>query len=169
MGLFILLLPPMEFLVMRAVAQQTGWAFVLLCLFIGVVLGRALMRHGRESLQNAMQSVQPGVSGKPMADGVAWFVIGLLLVIPGFITDLLAALLLVPAVRRRILGGMARQMQSSPFGGGVFMGGAGMQWPPQSSHAGQGEIIDVESTVRDIEEPPLRLPAPSPGEPGGHP
>jgi UPF0716 protein FxsA len=108
-GLF--LLPLAEVATFAAIATAIGW-FWTLCLFLATtVLGLALLRRsGRRDIDRlrdawrrdglrAFHLESPGIG--PMLGGI-------LLVFPGFITDALGLLLLVPAIRRRLRARFAR-------------------------------------------------------------
>lgn len=108
-GLF--LLPFAEVATFAAVVIAVGWLWAL-CLFLATtILGLALLRRsGRRDLDRmrdawrrdglrALHLEGPGIG--PMLGGI-------LLVFPGFITDALGLLLLVPAIRRRLRARFAR-------------------------------------------------------------
>ena len=100
-----LALPVLEILVIVEVARWIGGALTFLLLAAGVVLGIWLIRReGQRSLRAMMTGWR---SGAPAVDRLArsgWVVLaGVLLAIPGFITDVLAAVVSIP-LTRRLLG-----------------------------------------------------------------
>ena len=112
-GLF--LLPLAEIAVFVAVAVAIGW-LPAVCLFLATtILGLVILRRsGRSDLDRfrdafrrdgfrAIHLESPGLG--PMLGGI-------LLVFPGFVTDLLGALLLVPLVRRKLRGLAARARET---------------------------------------------------------
>jgi UPF0716 protein FxsA len=111
----LILLPLAEVAAFAVIASLIGW-FWTFCLFIATsVLGLALLRRsGRRDIDRlrdawrrnglrAMHLESPGVG--PMLGGI-------LLAFPGFITDALGLLLLVPAVRRRLRARATRAADS---------------------------------------------------------
>lgn len=146
MGMLLLLLPPAEILLMIWLADRYGWGLVVLGCFIGFFLGRGLIRwRGQVFYQRALAAAerdQPPAAA--LTGGIAWYVAGVLFMIPGFITDLLALLVLLPPVQRRLLGRFGEMVQSRIIMGGSMggPGAGGFRWPPQDE-AG-GEIIDIE-------------------------
>lgn len=107
----LFLLPIAELAVFVALALTIGWLWTI-CLFIATTLvGLILLQHtGRSNLDRfretfrregfyAIHLESPGLG--PMLGGI-------LLVFPGFITDVAGALLLVPAIRRKFRTLVAR-------------------------------------------------------------
>jgi UPF0716 protein FxsA len=119
--LFLLLLigvPVIEVFALIEVAHAIGWRFALLALIVISVIGVRLTRvQGRALIDHISLAVSerraPGTSAIDRALG---FLGAVLLAIPGFVTDLLGALLLLPPTRRlarrwisrRYLGRMMR-------------------------------------------------------------
>jgi UPF0716 protein FxsA len=77
---------------------------ILLCI-LSAVAGMSLMRaQGLATLDRLRASVEAGGGPRgPMANGALVVVAGMLLIIPGFFTDAVGLLLLVPAVRRQVI------------------------------------------------------------------
>jgi UPF0716 protein FxsA len=72
-------------------------ALVILTALFGVVIARI---EGLRKLQQIKQSLSQGiVPAEEMVDGVLIFVAGILLIIPGVLTDLFALVLLIPYTR----------------------------------------------------------------------
>ena len=84
------------------------------------VIGSQLMRRqGMETLREIQRRQQRGeIPAGPMLEGVALLIAGVLLITPGFISDTLGFLLLVPPLRTRL----ARALLSRVF---VMRGAAG--------------------------------------------
>lgn len=104
-GAACLALPVLEILLIVRVAHWIGAGATFLLLLAGVAVGSLLIRRVGQRSMRQMASVLRG--GVPSTEGLAssgWFVLGgVLLIIPGFITDAVALLLITP-VTRRILG-----------------------------------------------------------------
>lgn len=101
----LLLLPAAEIAAFILVALLIGW-FWTTCLFLATTaLGvLVLRRSGRNDIDRFRAALAAnGVRAIRLeTPGLGPIVGGILLVFPGFITDILGALLLIPAVRRRL-------------------------------------------------------------------
>lgn len=108
-GAVALALPVLEILLIIQVGHWIGAGPTFLLLLAGVVLGSlVIQREGRRSFQQLRDGL---LRGAPSTDGLAasgWVVTGgVLLIVPGFITDIVGAVLIVPLTRRivgRLLG-----------------------------------------------------------------
>lgn len=103
-GAACLALPVLEVLLIIRVGHWIGAGPTLLLLLAGVVVGYLLIRReGRRSFQQLAAGLR---SGTPSTDDLAnsgWRVVGgVLLILPGFITDVVAALVIVPTTRRML-------------------------------------------------------------------
>jgi UPF0716 protein FxsA len=87
-----------------AVAHLIGVLWCVLLLLAGWPVGGWLLRaEGRAALARLRDSLAMGrPPGPGLLDGALALLAGPLLIVPGFITDALALLLLVPLVRRRV-------------------------------------------------------------------
>ena len=119
-GLF--LLPLAEMAVFVAVALAIGW-FPAICLFLATtILGLLVLRRsGRSDFDRFCEAFRrDGFAAIHLeSPGLGPMLGGILLVFPGFITDVAGALLLVPAVRRQLRrmiarSRVARRRQSDP-------------------------------------------------------
>lgn len=117
-------------------------ALVLLAAFGGVALIRW---QGLQTLGRLQASLEAGGDPTgPLAHGALVAIAGILLVIPGFLTDVAALLLLVPAVRTALIRrGAARTTVhvSTTFGG-------------RARPAQPPETIDADYEVVDDDDPP---------------
>jgi UPF0716 protein FxsA len=94
----LLLLPALELAAFVAVALAIGFGWAVLLLLFGSFCGLLLLRHGGGSHIARIRSAMNGRSFTALeADGRGGLIIlsGLLLLVPGFITDALAVLLLI--------------------------------------------------------------------------
>ncbi len=100
--LFLLILVPLlELYILIKIGGYLGAlqtvALVVLAALLGIVLVRL---EGLRTLQKIRQSLSQGiVPAEEMVDGVLIFVGGILLIIPGVLTDLFALVLLIPYTR----------------------------------------------------------------------
>lgn len=168
-GLILLMLPLAELLLTLSLARHLGWLWVLAGLFAGFVFGSLLIRlRGAVFLRQAMAAMsrQEAPTGA-LVQGLAWYIAGVLLIIPGFMTDALALLVLLPPVRRFMVGRLQKltegrfvKMQTVFTGShtsmhGGMSGGMGGQGWQQGQGAG-GDVFDGEA--REINEDAPRLP-----------
>jgi UPF0716 protein FxsA len=137
MGLLLVLLfivvPIAELFVIIQVGELIGvWPTLLLLLLDAIVGSWLLKREGRAAWRRFNQALaERRMPGKEVADGFLVILGGALLIAPGFLTDILGVLLLIPVTRavfRRILrrwtvGRVA--IVGFPGAGGASWGGFG--------------------------------------------
>ena len=130
----LLALPVLEIVGIIWVGHQIGAGWTLLLLLVGIVAGILLIqRAGQRSLRVIASTVRQGQLPTENLAQSGWMVAGgVLFVIPGFITDVLGAFVIVPTTRR-LLGRVLRH---------VVPGNA--LWVPPSAPT-QGD--DAEPTV----------------------
>ncbi|WAF67125.1 FxsA family protein [Aeromonas dhakensis] len=104
--LFLLLvgLVVLELTVMIEVGSVIGALPTVGLLILTAVLGSSLVRsEGIKTLFNAQQKMQQGeMPGREVMGGMMLALAGLLLIIPGFVTDLFGILLLQPWLRNKL-------------------------------------------------------------------
>lgn len=128
--LFILfaLLPILEIALLVNVGSVIGgWntiGLVILTAFIGAYF---VKREGISTLQTAQAKMQRNeVPGKELVEGLMLVVAGVLLVTPGFITDILGFLFVLPGSRHVIAAQLSKQLKMRVVVSGVHSGmGAG--------------------------------------------
>jgi len=127
-ALFIAI-PILEMVVLIQVGQQIGalWTIVLVLLtaFIGINL---LRYQGLSTLSRATWRMQSGqIPAQEMLEGILLAVGGALLLTPGFVTDTIGFLLLVPLTRQifasRLMGRFKSFASANVTGGGFSAGG----------------------------------------------
>ncbi len=114
-AVFLAILPLLELLVFVAVASTIGfWNAVLLTIVTSVIGALLLRMQGRTNLRQFQQSVSEGlvISGNFTGPGLFTVLAGLLLLLPGFLTDLIAVLILVPQVRKLFAAMVARVLRT---------------------------------------------------------
>jgi len=98
-----------------AVAATIGfWNAVLLTVVTSMIGALLLRMQGQTRLRQFQHSVSDGfaVSGNFSGPGLFTVLAGFLLLLPGFLTDLLAVLMLVPQVRRLFAAMVTRTMRT---------------------------------------------------------
>jgi UPF0716 protein FxsA len=102
-----------ELFVAVQVANAIGVGYMILLLIVSWPLGAwALRLQGRAAWRRLDAAVSAGRSpGREVLDGVLVLVGGLLLIVPGFISDLVGVLALLPPTRSLLRGQLARNLQ----------------------------------------------------------
>jgi UPF0716 protein FxsA len=100
--LVALAFPLLELAVLIKVGQSIGfWSTVLLLVATGVFGGWLVQRQGLAAAQRAMATIGQGEAPiAPVIDSVLIMLAGVLLLLPGLITDVAGLLLLIPPLRR---------------------------------------------------------------------
>lgn len=136
--LFLLLigLVLLELTVMIEVGSVMGALSTVGLLVLAAVIGSSLVRsEGIKTLLTAQQKMQQGeMPGREVMGGMMLALAGLLLIIPGFVTDFFGILLLLPWLRNRLADKLV--------GSGQFrmqMGGFQAQRPPFEARPGEDE------------------------------
>lgn len=131
------------------VGSMIGFGWALGIALVTAVLGSLLVRRAGLSVWGRFRGkVNQGVlPGRELSDGAAILVSGAFLISPGFITDTLGFLLLIPAVRVMIYRNVTRRMSGRLK---VFAGGRGVRpdWPGAPEEVLRYEIIDSEKDTR---------------------
>jgi UPF0716 protein FxsA len=114
MPLFLILVavPLIEIALFVTVGGWLGLWPTLGLVVLGALAGTLLIRAQGAAALTRLQSAAAGGGdlGGPLADGAALVVAGMLLVMPGFLTDALGLALMVPGIRQRVVAGAARRM-----------------------------------------------------------
>lgn len=111
--LLFVLIPVIELSVLIRVGEVLGtWTTIGLVLFTAV-LGVSLVRsQGLSTLMQVQQKFARGEApGQEIVEGMMLAMAGILLVIPGFVTDAIGLLLLTPFTRRPIAALLFKRMQ----------------------------------------------------------
>jgi UPF0716 protein FxsA len=116
LGLFIVV-PIVELAVIIQVGQAIGVLPTIVTLLAVSVIGSWLVkREGMGVWRRFRQQMEAGhVPGKELADGVMIMLAGALLLTPGFVTDALGILLLLPPVRAGIRASALRRLTSRVY------------------------------------------------------
>ncbi len=149
-ALILIVVPVAEVFAFGEVGLAIGWLWAVLLLLGTSVLGVLLMRvQGRRAIQRVATAVsERRAPGGAAIDGALGFLGAALLVVPGFVTDAVGALLMIPAARM-----LTRRVISRRYGGRVvsFASAAGRFVPGDRSRPS----ADVDSTATDGDVPRL--------------
>lgn len=139
-----------------------GWAAFIL-LIAGFYFGLKLMRaQGVQALMASAQTMDAGSNPLTrIAEGVVNALAGILFLFPGFISDILALILLLPPVKKGMAQHLSKQGQfgmfaagqggmfGGAFGAGGFAGGFGQ---PGKSANDQGNVYEHEGNAHVQED-----------------
>lgn len=154
--LAILLLPLVEIAVFITVGERIGVAATIAAIVATAAGGILLVRiQGFSTLRRAHEAMQRGEAPVGEAiDGALLALAGLLLIIPGFVTDLIGFLLLVPPVRRFLAARVLARSVVQVRGGGPRGGGPGVRSGPVI----EGEFQEVDDPEPRGDRPDRELP-----------
>jgi UPF0716 protein FxsA len=115
--LLLIGLPVLEIFVFIEVGHAIGWLAASVALLASSVLGARLLRlQGRSAIERVTLAVsERRAPARAAIDGLLGFLGGVLLAIPGFVTDAFGVLLLLPLTRR-----LAGRWISLHYGGRVM-------------------------------------------------
>lgn len=144
-ALFLVLWPIAELLVAIEVARLVGVLVMVLLLVISMPLGLRLMRaEGRGAWRRLRLTAAQGTPpGREVLDAGLIVAGGTLLIVPGFITDVVGLLLLIAPTRR-----FARSLLIRNLGRRMMVAAAGRRPAP-------GRGYDVDSTASEIDRAQL--------------
>ena len=116
MRLFIMLLPWLELFTLIQLGVMTSALTALLYVFATFLLGLAVIRRQGQGMFERLREAQDGriLGAHLLLDDMAMGLAGLLLLIPGLISDVAALLVMVGPLRRRIVRAL-RGPQPEPF------------------------------------------------------
>jgi UPF0716 protein FxsA len=139
--LLFIAVPIAELAVIIQVGQAIGVWWTIALLLADSILGSWLMRHqGRSAWRRFNVVVQEGrVPAREVLDGALVIFGGALLLTPGFITDILGLILLIPPTRALVRGILARRLAHR------------MITSAQRPRARPGPDYDVEGTAVDLD------------------
>lgn len=134
-----------EVFVAIKVADAIGVLYMLLLLIVTWPLGTwALRSEGRAAWRRLSAAVAAGRSpGREVLDGALVLIGGMLLIVPGFLSDVVAICALFPPTRSLLRGRLSRHLHSrfvvsaTRFGGGA-------------------RTYDVDSTATDVDQSQLQ-------------
>lgn len=132
------LLPLVEIAIFIAVGGRIGVGPTLALILASAVLGVAILRGQQARALAMMQGGLHVAPGTFLAQGAFRVLAGILLVLPGFLTDALGLILLVPPLQRAIVRAIGARATVA----------SATVWR-------QGDIVEGEFTVRDPGRDPL--------------
>ncbi len=149
--LFLLfaVMPMIEIMILLQVAENIGGWFTFSLVLITAFIGAQLVRQqGISTMLTARTKMASGtVPGQELVEGVLLLIAGVLLVTPGFVTDGIGFLFVLPMTRPAIARFLMSQFTVKAMHGG-FQGdnpfGGNSQAKPQEKNRTDGDIIEGE-------------------------
>jgi UPF0716 protein FxsA len=145
--ILFLLVPLIEIYLIIKVGSVMGAGLTVLAIIGTAVIGATLLRvQGLSTLQRAQLSIAKGeVPAVAMLEGVALALSGFLLLTPGFFTDAIGFLLLIPALRQTVI---TRLLKNSQF---MYRSHtASSQQTYKQSTVIEGEIVEETDSDRHL-------------------
>jgi len=141
----VLLLPFVELAAFIQVSTWIGvWQALALLIMVSFLGAWMVKQQGVGAWWRIREELARGrVPAARLVDTALLAAAGVLFLVPGFVTDVIAALLLVPPVRALVRGALGRRYNVAVAVGPV---------PQRRSTSGSGGAYDVESRVRDPRE-----------------
>lgn len=146
--LLFILIPVIELSVLIKVGAQIGSLTTVALVFLTAIVGVALIRRqGFETTRQAQEKMRRGeLPASEMAEGIMLMFAGVCLLIPGFVTDALGAVLLITPLRKVVATSVALDFMKKRMN-------MRAHWSHRDAngHYTQGDIIDGEysSTKED--------------------
>ncbi len=156
--LVLLSIPILEIGLFIQVGGLIGLWPTLGLIILTAVIGAALMRRqGIAALARLQASIDAGEDPRgPIADGAFILIAGMLLLTPGFFTDAVGLILLIPGARAAVIRRLSGRMRR---GGFVFIRASGRTGPaqrgPRRPRPG-GDTIEADYEVLDDVPPSQR-------------
>jgi UPF0716 protein FxsA len=125
--LLLLVAMVVEITVLVVIGQAIGLLPTILLLILASVVGIWLLRReGTRTMKSAVQAMRENrVPHREMIDGLLIAVAGGLVLVPGFVSDVLGLALLLPPTRallaRRLTGVAERRARSARHGGAIVV------------------------------------------------
>jgi UPF0716 protein FxsA len=152
LALLFIAVPVGEIYILLEVGGMLGLVPTLGIIVVTAVVGAYLARHqGLAALREMQRAMATGEKvGRSIIEAALVLVAGVTMLTPGFFTDAVGLLLLVPPVRRLVAGWIASRAVASGGGGPtIIMGGQGPFGPFGGPMPGQTGPDDT-----DDEDPP---------------
>lgn len=143
----------LESMLLAKIGSTIGWGLTIALILLSTVVGSYMVRQqGFQTFQRLQLAVSRGENpGTDMLEGVLIMVGGLLLVTPGFISDSVGFLLLIPFTRKALVALIARQLANLPMASGVVKDQWTYQYRPGRGEVYEGERVDT-TVVRPAPE-----------------
>jgi UPF0716 protein FxsA len=154
--LLFLLFPVLELYVFFKVSTAIGFFPALLLIIAGSALGVLVLRvAGLATVLRTRASLQRGeLPAEQMFNGLVTAMGGVLLIVPGFISDVLGVLCLLPFTRHFLIRKVRERAQAQAMRQRAFaddMSSPGAPSQAYRAHVIEGEVIEGEVVGRDTD------------------
>jgi UPF0716 protein FxsA len=152
--LVFIVVPLAELYVILQVGEAIGAVWTILLLAADSLLGSLLLRNQGRSVWGRFNAAlsEGRVPHREVIDGVLVVFGGAFLITPGFLTDIVGLLLLIPPTRALVRRLVVRRLGRRATIGVVGPDPRRRRQPPQNGHD-----FDVEGTATEHDVPPRRL------------
>ena len=154
--ILFLVIPIIEIFFLIKVGEVIGAFPTIILVVLTAVIGAGLLRQqGLSTLARFQQNLSTGkIPAQEMVEGIMLAVGGALLMTPGFVTDTIGFLCLLPFSRKFIAAKVIKRSSAKFTAGmsGGFTGGAGGFYA-DSSHSSDNNVVEGEYT--EVEEDPV--------------
>jgi len=160
MGKFLILFLIITFsevYLMKVVAEKTSFLFLLGVVITTGIIGLSLAKkQGRDHLIRIQEEISQGrIPGNPLVEGLMILVAAAVLITPGFITDVLGFLFLIPFVRRLVAPKFAGFLKPKATGSSsTFFHFSSTGFPPQPGQTPSGAPQQKETVDADFFDMP---------------
>lgn len=142
--LLFIAIPVLELMIFLFLGSKIGIGATLSIIVITAILGAYLTKsQGLKALQKYQTALAEGrLPHEEVLDGLMILIAGAVLLTPGFLTDTIGFLLLIPTVRNSVRGVLKNYLKTRVTVVGETMGAPA---PPKSS--GPAGVINVEAEI----------------------
>lgn len=149
--LLFILVPIVEMTVLIQVGSKIGALATVGLVFLTAIIGVTLIRkQGLETSLKAQEKMRRGeLPAAEVAEGVMLIFAGLCLLIPGFVTDAIGALLLVPPLRKLFAAGLIVKFISSMMARGTQWRGGQGTYSSRDGDIIEGEYVQDDNDLID--------------------
>jgi len=108
----VLFLSVAELLLLVRASQAMGFLATLgLCVLTGILGGALVRMQGLQTLNRMQGELAAGrLPADEILEGIALLLVGALLCVPGFLTDAIGGLMLIPGLRRVVVGWIRKKV-----------------------------------------------------------
>ncbi|MBB3594720.1 UPF0716 protein FxsA [Rhizobium sp. BK529] len=143
---FVLLLPLAEIAGFVIVGRAVGLAATLALVVLGFVVGSFLLRRqGIGILRRMSAEGRTGaMPGRELLNPAMNVIAALLFIIPGFLSDILAILLLIPQVRNLLWRSIAKRFVVVDTSGNGFSASSRPEFRSRPGKSGDSKVVDLD-------------------------
>ncbi|MBU2893664.1 FxsA family protein [Colwellia sp. D2M02] len=143
--LLFIIIPIIEIAVLMQVGALLGlWPTIAIVIASAWLGAKYVRQQGLATMQSVQTKMAQGeMPSNEIVTGLLLLVAGVLLVTPGFVTDIFGLSLLIPAVRNSLVGAVQKNLVSAQVGSSPFSGNAHF-YSSHSTHTSQGNVYEHE-------------------------